>query len=128
MRKLMLLAPLALSALFLAGCTADGTDAGPDTSPAPTPEETVASFDPNTTLAAPAPEVAETIAGILKQNSGTDADVDCGENDFQLKDGATVECSLTDVDGTEYKVSAVVMLTSDGKSYALSPRVLEDSQ
>lgn len=128
MRKTAFFAPLALAAVLLTGCSSsDGIQPDPALSDAPAPEETMADFDPNTTLTAPATEVAETIAGILKQNSGTDATVDCGEADFQLKDGATVECKLTDVDGTEYKVSAVVMLTSDGKSYALSPRVLGDA-
>lgn len=126
MRKLVAFAPIALAALMLAGCTSS-SDTSPEPDPTPTVEETTAAFNPDTVVTAPAPEVATTMANILKQNSGTDAKVDCGDGEFQLKDGATVECKLIDVDKTEYKVTAVVMLTSDGSSYALSPRVMEDA-
>jgi len=126
MRKLVAFAPLALAALMLAGCTPNG-DTSPEPDPTPTVEETTAAFNPDTVVTSPASEVATTMSNILKQNSGTDAKVDCGDGEFQLKDGDTVECKLIDVDKTEYKVTAVVMLTSDGSGYALSPRVMEDA-
>lgn len=129
MHKKASLVLIAFTALALAGCTASGAVMPePTVSDAPIPEETVVSFGPDTVVVSPATEVAGVIAGILGQNSGNSVTVDCGAEDFQLTDGATVECSLIDEDGGQYKVSAVVMLTADGKDYALSPRVLEDAE
>lgn len=87
------------------------------------------SVNASANLTVPGSDIADSAAGALEEQIGIRPEMDCGDEQVDLVDGTVVDCVLTDpstestfdapvtisdVDGTEYKVSVEVADTPRG--------------
>jgi hypothetical protein len=76
------------------------------------------------TPSVPAADIADLAAGALEEEVGERPDeMDCGSEDVELVEGATVECTLTH--GGESLPATVTITSVEGNDYSIDVQVAE---